>query len=164
MEENAQDMPYTASSNVIFYDAIMLSPSVARVLRSAWQHCFMDASTPWSMGCITAVTLGKKTLQQYGHQQKSVSSLFNKKGHCPAATLLSMVILSLSGKPRLLEQIFKDIPIYSCSFLVVIINRNAVSFHGLDGLWFFAISNHYKFQSVICKCISTVHGHKALFR
>jgi hypothetical protein len=41
---------------------------------------------------------GTTTLQWWGHYWKSVCSSFNAKRHCLAVTLLSVIILSFSGK------------------------------------------------------------------
>jgi hypothetical protein len=106
-EDSAQDTAHIAYNTIIFVpDGIMLLSSSARVLRrSAQLHCFMDAITLWSMGCIIAVTLGGAiALQRWGHHQKSVFSVLDERGHCLAATLLSVVILCLSEKPNILEQ------------------------------------------------------------
>jgi hypothetical protein len=62
----------------------------------------MDTITPWSMGCIIAVTLGSKNLTKMRPLVEDSTHL-DEKGHC-LATLLSVVILSLSGKPEFLEQ------------------------------------------------------------
>jgi hypothetical protein len=56
----------------------------------------MNAVTSWYMGCIIAVTLGENFT--------TTGPVSTQQGHCVAATLLSVVILSLSGKPELLEQ------------------------------------------------------------
>jgi hypothetical protein len=57
---------------------------------------------PWAEKI--ALTLGGKSLQWWGCHQKSVHSLLDEKGHCLAASLLSVLILSLSEKPKLMEQ------------------------------------------------------------
>jgi hypothetical protein len=53
----------------------------------------MDTIAPFSMGCITAVTFKGKSFTMRPALLE-VSTLFDEKGHCLAATLLSMVILS----------------------------------------------------------------------
>jgi hypothetical protein len=57
----------------------------------------------------------------------------DEKRRCLAATLLSVITLSLSGKPKILnkkleESFFKNIPVHLHSFLAVIVHRNAVCF------------------------------------
>jgi hypothetical protein len=62
----------------------------------------------------------------------SVRSVLDEKGHCLAATLLSVVILSLFQEnpnfwnKMLMEPIFKNLTIHPCSFPVVVMNSNVV--------------------------------------
>jgi hypothetical protein len=62
-------------------------------------------------GCHDALVHGQYNSCDNGKQKlynnevyEEVRTPLNEKGHCLAATLLSVAILSLSGKPKLLEQ------------------------------------------------------------
>jgi hypothetical protein len=63
----------------------------------------------------------------------------------------------------LVEPILKNLPVHPCSFLVVIMDRDAVYFGTLEQSWFFGFSNCYKFQFVVYGCIYTTHDRGAFF-
>jgi hypothetical protein len=64
-----------------------------------------------------------------------------------------LLFLSPSCNPKLLEEnacgTNYEWSILPCSFLIVIIDRNAICFNNLKWSWFFRFSSHYNFQLVI---------------
>jgi hypothetical protein len=96
---------------------------------------------------------GTKFTQQCAHHQKSVHSHMDNMNHTLAATLLCVVIPSLSVQSYFwnklpMKQIFKTLPIYSC-FQVM----NAVYVGTLERPW---ISWH--FQSLqLSACVFLIH-------
>jgi hypothetical protein len=64
----------------------------------------MDAITPQSMDCTTAVIQGSKNFSMMRPLLEVSMLSLSKKGHCLAAPPLHFVNLCLSGKPILLEQ------------------------------------------------------------
>jgi hypothetical protein len=95
----------------------------------------MDVITPWFMDCIIAVMGGQKLYNDEAIVRSQYALSWMRR-----AIVLSVGILSLSGKSKLMEQnacgtnfqfsIF--LPIHPCFFLVVIMDRNAVCFDILE--------------------------------
>lgn len=141
----------------------MLPSWLAGVLRrSAWYHYFKDTLTPLSMGCVIAVTVGSKNLTSMRPLSKVGMLSLGWEGALSSSNIALCGNPSFSGKPKLwnkmvLEQIFKSLPIHLCSFLVLVMRRNAVYFITLEESSFFGFSNYCKFQFVISRCISTAH-------
>ena len=101
------------------------------------QHCFKAVVTPWLYNrCDSA---GAKFTQQCGHHQKSVRSHTGNMNHSLAATLLCVVIPSLSVQSYFwnkltMKQIFKTLPyIYAfrlwMSFMLVPLKDHVSFWH-----------------------------------